>query len=209
MNRTHRIVLVVAAVVVLLVVVSAAALRSRAAPTAQAPVPGILPPQGNHAAATAPEELAGGPGFYMQSALNFRPWAQYMTWDYGGGGDLYNPGPEYGYYVGSVSLPDGVTVTNLVGYYYDISPGADLGVKLYRYDGHGTWEQLAAITSSGSSGYGTIADGSIDYPVIDQQNYSYSVWVYIEAGVGYDLAFTGVRIDYAHSAKLPLVLNDE
>jgi hypothetical protein len=190
MNRNCRLLLVVTAVVVLLLAASVLTWRSAAAPALQEPVP-------------------GGPGFVMLNPYAFRAWSPTSQWAYHNSWQLYNPSGESQFYMMSLSLPDNVTITKMVVYFYDNS-AADLTVWLYReHPATGDDVLMAYATSTGAQAeYRNESDSEINAPAIDQQSYSYTCEVSLPGGVGTDLRLTGVRIDYAYSAKMPLVVND-
>jgi hypothetical protein len=173
------------AIVVLLAVTAAVPWRTQAAPAPAAPVP-------------------GGPGFQMVNAYQFRPAFPASTWDYFEG-ELNNPGPQDSFYEAALSLPNNITITGVVVYFYDNSE-KDLAVGLWRIDpSTGDWIPLAEVGSSGAQDLRrNVADTSIDVPLIDQQNYSYTVEVYIPAAFN-TLRLAAVRIDYAYAVHLPLV----
>jgi hypothetical protein len=173
--------------------------------SAQAPVPGAPAGEESPLSASSPQEvIPGGPGFQMVSALQFKPWHPTVSWDFYYL-DLYNPGPEFGAYSAALTLPDNVTITRMVVYFYDNSV-ADLDVRLWLGDQAGGWGLLADVYSSGAlDGYRTASDDWIDYAAVDQQSYSYALEARLSAD-STNLRLAGVRIDYAYSVDLPLVL---
>jgi len=198
MNRNRRI---------LLVVIVAALLA-----TTSAQVPALVAGMTwRSAAAPAPdaEPVPGGPAFQMVSPFEFRLIDSGGAWAYYGGG-LYNPGPGGAFYAAALTLPNNITITKMVVYFYDNS-AINLYVTLLRcYTAGLGVDTMAYVASSGTRDtFGNEADESIDYPVVDQQSYSYSIEVSMPPGGGSDLRLIGVRIDYAYNTGLPLVLNDE
>ena len=78
----------------------------------------------------------------MVNAFQFRPAFPNGTWDYFNG-ELINPGPEDNFYEAALSLPDNITITKMVVYFYDNSD-EDLVVGLWRVDpSTGNWLVMA------------------------------------------------------------------
>lgn len=152
--------------------------------------------------------VPGGPGFLMVNPFQFvsafadRSWSQ-------DNGQLFNPGPEDNFYEAALTLPNRVTITQMVLYYYDNS-SKDLLASLWRIDpsiaGSESWTEMATVGTLNALDqmqYGT--DTSINTAVIDQQNYSYVVEVGIPAGDN-TLRLAGVRIDYVYPVMMPAVM---
>ena len=208
MNRKRRLTLFVSVSAVLLAVASALAWRSVAAQSGGGPRVGPVP-SGRPAADAAPAPQApvpGGPGFYSQSPVPFRPVVQTYGWAFFGT-ELYNPDPGYAYYAASLPLPNGATITKLVGYYFDQCGGSDLVLTLFRcLLEDSSCEVMGLVASSGSMGsYRYAEDLTIDYPVVDQQSYSYIAYLELPGGCAEFLTLVNVRIDYGFEANLPLV----
>jgi hypothetical protein len=176
--------------------------RSFAAQPVQGPV-GMRDPA--RIAASAPADpVPGGPGFQMVNAYQFRPAIPDLVEDYFND-ELINPGPGGKFYQAALTLPDNVTITRMVVYFYDNDP-QDLVVALWRFDpSTGNHLEMATVASSGAQvQYRNAADTSIIEPAVDQQSYSY----YVEAGmpgVGNTVRLAGVRIDFGYQAQLPYV----
>ena len=186
MNRNHRFLLVVTVVVVLLGAASALTWNSQAASVPEAPVP-------------------GGPGFYTQNALAFRPYNQYDEWAYQYL-DLYNPSATSVQHAAPLLVPHGATVTQFVAYFYDTST-YNLNASLFRcrLDDTHQCDVMAEAVSLGTPGYSYWTDNTISYPVIDNQSYMYAAEIELPGGAGSSLRLVAVRVDYEFSAKLPLV----
>jgi len=186
MNNHRLLKLTVLAVVTLLAVALAVPWHSLAAPALVPPVP-------------------GGPGFQMVNAFQFRSAWPSRTWDYFNG-ELFNPGPEDNFYEAAMSLPDNITITGMVVYFYDNS-AQDLVAALWRFDpATGDNLEMATVWSSDAQDqYRNLADTSIIEPVIDQQRYSYVIEVGMLAGSYNTLRLAGVRIDYGYNSQLPIV----
>lgn len=180
------------------------------APLAQASVPGTPGGEEGESVSLAAlrEVVPGGPGFLMISPLQFKPWHPNVMWDFYYL-DLYNPGLEYGSYSAALTLPNNINITQVVVYYYDNCAG-DLMMRLWLGDQSGGYGLMAETYSSGAiNGYRTVSDQVINYPKIDQQNYSYILEVQIPNGFSTNLRLAGVRVDYAYLTSLPLVVNGE
>ena len=82
-------------------------------------------------------------------------------------------------FYGSVQLPHGVTVTNVTFYWYDADISRDITFHLARVISTSTGElyPLASGSSSGSAGYGSSMDISINNSIIDNTVYSYMFYV--------------------------------
>jgi hypothetical protein len=153
------------------------------------------------------EVIPGGPGFQMVSALQFKPWHPETAWDFYYL-DLYNPGTEFGSYSAALTLPNNITITRMVVYFYDNSVN-DLNVLIWFGNQTGGWGQLVNVWSSGAyDGYRTVIDDTIDFPDVDQQSYSYVIEARITAD-STNLRLAGVRIDYAFVNDLPLVIKGD
>jgi hypothetical protein len=211
MNRTRRILLVITVAAGLLAAASALTWRSVAAPAAQEPVPGGRERQGDPAAASAPQApVPGGPAFVMLDPCAFRPMYPTTEWDYYEDWQLYNPGAYTSGYLANLVLPNNVTITQMVVYFYDNFTDGQIIVHLYRNDpASASWVDVATVVTAGAQPqYRSSAQTSITQPVVDQQSYTYSLSVGIAPG-GNQLRLTGIRIDYAYATNLPLILNDQ
>jgi hypothetical protein len=206
MNNHRLFKLTVLAMVVLLVVAAIVPWRSLAARPPQASVGGVVGPHDPaRIAASAPADpVEGGPAFQMVNAFQFRSAFPNRTWDYFNG-ELFNPGPEDNFYEAALSLPNNVTITGMVVYFYDNS-AQDLIVGLWRFDpSTGNSVEMATVASSDAQDqYRNAADTSIIEPTVDQQSYSYVIEVGMYAGNN-TLRLAGVRIDYGYAVQLPIV----
>jgi hypothetical protein len=205
MNNHRLFKLTVLTIVVLLAAPAAVPWRSLAAIPVQDPVGPCDPAR---MAATAPDPpVPGGPGFQMMNPYQFRSAFPNRTWDYFNG-ELFNPGPEDNFYEAALLLPNNVTITKMVVYFYDNSD-KDLLVGLWRFDpSTGNNVELATVASSGAQDqYRNAADTSIIEPAVDQQSYSYIIEAGMNAGDS-TLRLAGVRIDYGYEVQLPFVTNN-
>jgi hypothetical protein len=208
MNHKFSLRLIVS-LVVLLVTAPAVTWRSSAALPDQDSMRGLLvegdPDRIVTLAPQAP--VPGGPGFQMVNAFQFRSAWQDRTWDYFNG-ELFNPGPVDNFYEAALSIPNKVTITGMVVYFYDNST-LDLLVGLWRTDpSTGNQLEMATVASSGAQDqYRNAADTSIIEPVVDQQSYSYVIEVGMYSGDN-TLRLAAVRIDYGYGVNLPAVTNN-
>jgi hypothetical protein len=209
MNNQRFFKLTVLAIVVLLSTASAVTWRSSAAQLVHDSVDGMVGPRDpERIAAPAPEApVPGGPGFQMVNAYQFRPYLPDLTGNYYND-ELINPGLADKFYQAALSLPNNITITKVVVYFYDNVP-QDLVVALWRFDpSTGNHLEMATVASSDAQDqYRNAADTSIIEPAVDQQSYSY----YVEAGMppaGNTLRLAAVRIDYGNEVLLPFVTKD-
>jgi hypothetical protein len=202
MNIDRRLKPAVLAIVVLLA--AAAAVTSGAAAVPARPDAGG--PR-NPALAAAPDPGApvpGGPGYLMVNPFQFRSAFPDRGWGYENG-ELSNPGPEENFFEAPVTLPNNVTITNMVAYFYD-NTDQGLAVGIWRIDpSTGSWLQMASVSSSGAQDqYRNAANASIIEPAVDQQSYSYLIEAHLPVA-WHTLRLAGVRIDYAYTTGLPIV----
>ncbi len=103
------------------------------------------------------------------------------------------------YFVGSVQLPHGVTITNVTSYWYDTNAGLNIGCYLWRMSGDGSNYQMASFGSSGNAGWGSTVVTSISAATINNGLYSYHVYMTIPASSPADsLRFRFVTIGFAY-----------
>lgn len=119
-------------------------------------------------------------------------------------------------FLAPLTLPDGVTVTNLTIGYYDISPDGYVWIGLYRQEIWGGEVQEMAYTDSQwpIDGYHYKMDQTINYALIDQINYTYFISAKFETKVAdppfsADVRLVGVRVGYQNptTTYLPLIDN--
>lgn len=154
-----------------------------------------------------PTPPAGGPGFYSQSAVAFKPLDPASQWAYRSN-SLYNPGPEPAIYAAPLSLPHGATIQKFVAFFEDNSAeNADLEVALLRCPYNMTWcHTMAVVSSSGSDiGYRSAESTSISTPVIDNQANWYVSQATLPSSPAQDLALMSIRVDYGYNITLPTV----
>jgi len=73
--------------------------------------------------------------------------------------------------------------------------------------GVGSYEEMAFVSSLDSSGYGNKETTLIDHQVIDLQEYSYVIEVYLRKDHSTNIGLTGIRIDFEYPSYLPLIEN--
>jgi hypothetical protein len=208
MNRKFAFFLVVS-LIALLVAAPVVTWRSLAALPDQDSVSGMVglrePDRMTALAPLAP--VPGGPGFQMVNAFQFRSAWPDRTWDYFNG-ELFNPGPADNFYEAALSIPNKVTITKMVVYFYDNS-AQDLLVGLWRVDpSTGTELEMATVASvDAQDQHRNAADSSIIEPLVDQQSYSYIIEVGMVSGDN-SLRLAAVRIDYGYEVTLPSVMKN-
>jgi len=118
-------------------------------------------------------------------------------------------GSSNGTYLSAVNLPQGARITRFSLASYDAS--ASSGTALLVRARQGVNETLAQGTTSGSSGYNTVADNTINYSTVDNSQYAYYVYWNLPVastppppGTG-DVVGCRLYIEYDFSLFLPLV----
>ncbi len=205
MNRNRFIPLVVI-LVVLVGVTSTQNWSSAAVPAQQTSIPSSPAPQERADTAASSVPVPGGPSFYMVSTFAFRPLSPDVVWAYANA-KLYNPSATDADYQAALSLPNGVRINKVVVYFFDHC-GSDLSVRLWR-DGtvNDATDLMAMKNSSGIEDFDRhIEQTYINYPITDQQNYSYRISVIIPGGCSTYLSLYSIRIDYGYSVNLPITL---
>lgn len=105
-----------------------------------------------------------------------------------------------------LEIPDGARIDYLRIFYNDAST-SDSYAWVTRYDDYGGIEDVASVTSSGSSGYGTQLSSFVSHEV-DNVNYSY-VLNWRPVVVGSSMQLCGLRVAYRvlmTESYLPLIL---
>ena len=152
--------------------------------------------------------VPGGPGFVSIPARAFKPQDEGGAWFYFNGDLAMDTDSSTGRFDAPLYIPNGATITKLVVYYLDLSYDVDLTVFLFRKPLAGSLEEeLARVHSWFDDGYGYYTDDTISYPVIDMQNYVYSVQVFFPSPytLGDNLRLVGVRVDYGYDTYLSLI----
>lgn len=165
------------------------------------------PPASLQQIPVTPTPPAGGPGFYSQSAVAFKPLDPTSQWAYLVN-SLYNPGAETAVYAAPLSLPHGATIQKFVVFFEDNSTeNADLEVALLRCPYDQRWCQtMAVVSSSGSDiGFRSAESTSIWTPVIDNQANWYVSQATLPSNPVQDLVLMSIRVDYGYESTLPIV----
>jgi hypothetical protein len=119
----------------------------------------------------------------------------------GGSGGAWKPVGAGGGMAASVQLPDGARVTKFRVYFYDNS-SQDLDISL-SYQGlmWGGYVNMARVTTSGAAdAYSYLETTSISYPVIDNIDKGYLIWVYpLNTWDDFNLRVKGASISYTLS----------
>jgi hypothetical protein len=152
-------------------------------------------------------------------AAAFNPWVNGQTYQndarflkHLGPGNVGSLGNYW--YIAPISLPDGATLTNVIAHWYQESPVVPGLFKLQRSKlGTGNYENLAAIDSSGISGYDAKSTTTISQTVVNNSLYSY--WVLFQLPVslgtvpGSNVWACGVQIEFTFPLSMPAVLKGE
>lgn len=148
--------------------------------------------------------VPGGPGFISVSTFAFKPYSSLYDLSYNNL-KMFNGGTNAGTYIAPVNLPHGATINKVVLFYQDNRQAENLALFVYRgnlFDG--SFDVVAGAFPNASSGFGYI-EGTIFYPLVNNQLYSYTLAVNIPGGCGLDLALINIRIDYDYPVFLPTV----
>ncbi len=86
---------------------------------------------------------------------------------------------ESAVYWAPVHLPHGVTLTRFTVYYYRDDGNASYSVYLYRVSNSGSQQTMSYISIDLTDGSSNKFDASIDYPIIDNDTYSYCIRCYM------------------------------
>jgi hypothetical protein len=142
-----------------------------------------------------------GHGYVSIPAAAFQP--TYNTYQYENNGHYLTAGSSQNY-VAPVQLPNGVTVTKVTFYFYDESSANDdyAVVNLFRNNNNGSDYPMAYIWSN-DSGYSSTYDDSIDFPLIDNSQYSYFLNLWLNST---NVSAYAVIIEYTNPVSLPLVM---
>ena len=152
----------------------------------------------------APDPPLLGTGVVRFGAEAFQAYSQSYTWARNSTLMLYATSMGNNAFDAPVLLPNGVTVNQVVFYYYDNDAGAD--ASLY-------WVTLPSNSAGGSAVPGVFTSGAsanVQYAVmtnfpnpIDNGSNSYFVRANLPGGA--NVALHSVRIDYSYTAALPLI----
>jgi len=120
---------------------------------------------------------------------SYSKWSEYM---YGGG-----------FFFAGVQLPNGATITNITACIRDqlSGPGYGISLTLYRTDMTSLGKAEMANVETGfyeAPGKVILHDDTINYAVIDHQNYTYSLELYISIKSFGNLEFYWALIEYEY-----------
>ena len=102
------------------------------------------------------------------------------------------------YFMAPVILPHGATITKLTAYFYRDDELAAAQITLRRTARMGTSDIMALVDATWTSGYSSGYDDTIDYPIIDNENYSYTVRIILNPNDNVeDVKFNGAKIELA------------
>jgi len=148
--------------------------------------------------------VPGGPGFVMLSAYDFVPTSDLSSRDFAGG-NLFNDKQTAGSFSTGVALPHNAKITKITLYFKDENTSNGIFVYFAR-SFVGTVTEIASFTTQES--YPTWRTQSVDIPSIsiDNQNYGYFLNLIFPASASANLYVANVRIDYAYTSSVSLVL---
>lgn len=151
--------------------------------------------------------VPGGPGFIMISPFDFRPRPNDNTWAYSDG-SLYNLGANAISMETGLTLPHGATISKVTLYYKDNS-AEELRLILARGNGSGETEKMLDLKTLDAMTAFRYASLPVSVtPVIDNQNYSYYLYVSLAGNVNMDILLSNVRIDYGYTVYTPSVMKN-
>ena len=150
----------------------------------------------------APDPPLAGTGVVHFGAEAFQAYSQSATWTRNNTLMLYATGAGNQVFDAPVLLPNGVSVKQVVIYYYDNEPNADAGFY---------WVTLATNSAGGLStpyAFTIGASGNIRYIVLNNfpnpiDNGSNNYFLRASLPGGAAVALHSVRIDYSYTAALP------
>jgi hypothetical protein len=163
-----------------------------------APVLGLALVVGSVVAATP------GHGYVSVSAAAFQPTSdgfEYTNY----GRKLVNDAGTLQDWISNVQLPHGATVTSVEFFWYDAALAHDAHFELLRATRQDSSSTMASADSTGSFGNGSTEVTSINYAVIDNDQYSYLLWVVLSDE---ETIFYNVAIEYTYPTSLPLVIRN-
>lgn len=147
----------------------------------------------------------GGPGFVMVSPMQFRPFRPIDTWAYSANYNLISDSPNQRMFVAGLTLPHGATITRAIAYYRDWVP-ANMGYALYRCPLNDSCETMGWGSTSENMDLYTYKFFDPFTPFeVDNQSYTYMLFVVFNTGSGSDIQLSGVRIDYEYTVYTPMI----
>lgn len=153
----------------------------------------------------APVLIPGGPGFYAQNGLAFKPYPSGTTPIAFSGSWVYNPDTATRYYEAPVSLPHGAVVTKFVVWGLDNNTTYDFWAVLAKLSqDNSEIYNIAYLTSTGANAAArSFVDITLDSPEIDLQSYTY--WVEIGMPPTGSVQLISFRIDYDFPTYTPVI----
>ncbi len=141
----------------------------------------------------------------LGTALNPRTSA--TTFAYNFNGCIYETGGTDNRFMAPLLIPDGSIIKFLRLYYDDTSAGTDLTAWITRYQPGQTSQDLTSVSSSGSSGFGSMLSPEITHTV-DLANWAYTIIV-APNGNAVSNTICGIRVAYyapsIFGVALPLI----
>jgi hypothetical protein len=156
----------------------------------------------------APEEPDATFSYFRLVGTAFNPRTSTTTFSYSFNGCIYESGGTDNRFMAPLLVPHGSVLKYLRLYYDDTSAGSNLTAWLTRYQPGVTSEDLTAVDSTGSSGYGVVLSPEITHTV-DLVNWAYTIIIAPNANASTN-AFCGIRVAYYAplfaAAALPAVM---
>ena len=139
----------------------------------------------------------GYPKPFILGGANFIPEQQTYDWLITGS-DLRNDTsltPQH--FHTNYLLPNGVTVNKITLYGFRNDALAEMTVRFYRFSRDGTTELMCDVIADWTDGDGSLEQSTINYPVIDNENYAYAIRVTMDPNdATSDIKFRFLRIDW-------------
>jgi len=155
--------------------------------------------------AVTSDPVEGGPGFIMVSPVDFKPYTTTSAWTYTAG-YVYNPSSVDSTLAAGLTLPHGATITKLTLYFKDNSI-SEMTLYLYQIGQAALSYEMAMIrTFENYNFYRHISTTNLNFEIVDNQSYSYLLFIDIPGSAGINLMLTGVRIDYEYTSYSPMIV---
>jgi hypothetical protein len=153
------------------------------------------------------DPIPDGPGFIMVSPFDFRPYSSTTPWEFGAMPYLFNPSTtEDAVLEAGLTLPHGATITKVTLYFEDNST-TNMSLFLNRSEIDWIYRIAAIETANAQVGYRSVsAPTNTDYNVVDNRTFSYFLELVLPANSLSNLELVNVRIDYAYTSDLPIVM---
>jgi len=152
----------------------------------------------------APDPPLLGTGVVHIGAEAFQAYSQSYTWTRYGSLMLYATGVGNFAFDAPVLLPNGVTVNQVVFYFYDNAAAADAGFSWVRLPTNSFGGTASPTTATSGTGTDVRYVVMTNFPnPIDNGSNNYFVRANLPGGES--VALHSVRIDYSYTAALPLI----